>query len=106
MTLTLDNQAQSTFKGSVNNMAITKQAIAEKYGEVEAQKYDPRGNCFTERLWKKRGFKVKKGEEPIARIPTLKRFSNRDSGTGEVSVSGARPASAKLYYILQVEPVK
>ncbi len=103
--MTMLQETQSGFKGSVINMANTKYAIELKYGKEEAERYDPRGNCFTERKWKLAGYKIKKDENALITVPTVKTFYRRDEVTGENQPSGRRPANAKLYYILQVEPV-
>jgi len=100
----MTTSTQERYKGSVTNRIKTKQAIAEKFGEFHADKYDPKENCFTEKMWKTKGFKVKADEQPIVTITTMKTFFQKDEVTGQYRPSGRRPAVAKLYYVLQVEP--
>jgi N-terminal domain of anti-restriction factor ArdC len=39
-----------------------------RWGEEEAEHYDPLENCFTLATWNKLGYKVKKGEKAIRSI--------------------------------------
>lgn len=54
----------SIYKGGRTAKAVQVE-IANRYGETEANNYDPSNNCFTYQGWNQRGFQVNKGEKGI-----------------------------------------
>jgi len=92
-------EGDGLWKGSIRNATIAINAIAAKYGEEEAQKYDPKGNCFTFKTWRSKGYTVKRGEHAICRIP--------NKVTKVTLVNGKRKEEeifkhTSLFYYLQV----
>jgi N-terminal domain of anti-restriction factor ArdC len=85
------------WKGSEKTAAIVKEEIANRWGEEEAENYDPRNNCFTFKTWRTKGYHVKKGEKAI-RSMTFKEVKDED--TKEVK---QYPKTVYLFYIKQVE---
>jgi len=54
----------SIYKGG-NTAQYVKDEIRSRFGEKEAEEYDPLKNCFTFSRWKQEGYRVKKGEKAI-----------------------------------------
>ena len=90
---------QSHWQGSVKTASLIKGQIAERWGEDEAEKYDPDANCFTFQTWKAKGYRVKKGEKALRSFTIV---SGTD-GEGEDQKSFTYPKGVCLFYILQVE---
>ena len=45
---------------------IIRKQIKARWGEREAESYDPRENCFTFHAWKAKGYRIKKGEKALS----------------------------------------
>ena len=104
MNTTNEEKEISTWKGSIWTAANVAAQIAERWGDAEAAKYDPRINCFTYNTWLAMGYQVKKGEKALKSvtfIPTAK----TDKETGEEKIT-KRPRNVNLFYILQVKPIE
>ena len=100
----MDNQKMSVWKGSLTTASIVMSEIASRWGEKEAENYDPRKNCFTLPTWNKLGYRVKKGEKAIKSITFIKEFEDEDD---DLSVEGKTyPKNVYLFYIKQVEKMK
>lgn len=56
---------KTNYRGSVETFARVKAQIAERFGETEAEKYDPEKNCRTFNDWLRCGFQVKRGSKAI-----------------------------------------
>lgn len=89
----------STWKGSLNTADHVRQEIAHRYGEKEAEIYDPMTNCFTFKTWWVKGFVVKRGEKAIKSY-TLKAATVAENGENVVK-KYFKPVY--LFYYLQVE---
>jgi len=76
--------------------------ILERWGEEEAENYDPRTNCFTFQTWKAKGFHVKKGEKAI-RSMTLVEDTGPENTDGKEKSTVRYPKPVYLFYIKQVE---
>jgi len=90
-------QQLAHWKGSEQTAAHVREEIAKRWGEDEAEKYDPLRNCFTFQTWRAKGYHVKKGEKAI-KSTTFKEVKDKD--TDEVR---KYPKSVSLFYIKQVE---
>ncbi len=90
------------WKGSEKTAEQVREEIARRYGEEEAENYDPQVNCFTLPTWNKLGFKVRKDEKAI-RSMTLIEEKDPDAKEGEQSEVIRYPKTVYLFYIKQVE---
>jgi len=75
--------------------------IAERWGEEEAEKYNPLQNCFTYGEWQRRGYQVRKGEKSLKSITVVK--GKEDEKTGK---SKSYPKTVSLFYYLQVDKIE
>lgn len=89
------------WKGSRQTALAVAHEIARRWGEEEASKYDPRTNCFTFAGWRKRGYRVKRGEKAIKSTTFIP--VTRTDDNGDEQVVSRRPWSVNLFYYLQVE---
>jgi hypothetical protein len=92
----------SFWKGSEHTAAMVAAQIEERWGEEEAEKYDPETNCFTFQTWKLKGFSVKKGEHGLLSSTIITKKGEEDSGDGGKPTT--YPKRVWLFYYLQVEP--
>ena len=63
--MTQQLQGTAHWRGSHKTEDIVRKQIAERWGEEEAQKYDPKKNCFTFQTWWQMGYVVKRGETTL-----------------------------------------
>ena len=94
MTITV----KSNWTGSESTLNLVKKQIAQRWGETEAEKYNPKENCLTFKGWLKNGYVVKKGEKAIKSFVIVEK---KDKETGRVIEK--TPRSINLFYELQVE---
>ena len=90
------------WKGSEKTAEQVKEEIARRYGEEEAENYDPQINCFTLPTWNKLGFKVRKGEKAI-RSMTFIAKADPKAKKGEQTEVIKYPKTVYLFYIKQVK---
>ena len=90
------------WKGSVDTAEAVRKEIAQRWGEDEAEKYDPTKNCFTFDTWKAKGFHVKRGEKAI-RSKTLVEVEDPNAKEGDETEVKRYPKTVYLFYIKQVE---
>ena len=95
----MQTQQISQWKGSLNTADTVRQEIAERWGEEEAEKYNPLKNCFTFHTWLSLGYSVKKGEKAI-RSYTIKTVTVEEDGK---PVEKRYFKTCYLFYYLQVE---
>ncbi|MFA4942672.1 MAG: ArdC-like ssDNA-binding domain-containing protein [Patescibacteria group bacterium] len=95
MTITV----KSNWTGSESTFNLVKKQIAERWGEEEANRYDPKENCQTFKQWLKNGYTVRKGEKALKSFVVVEK---KDKETGKVIEK--RPKSINLFYEKQVEP--
>jgi len=79
---------------------MVAEQIAERFGEAEAENYDPYKNCMTFRQWIVAGFRVKRGEKALKSVT----YVEVKDESGEVIKK--YPKVVNLFYIKQVEKVK
>lgn len=85
------------WKGSEQTASHVRQEIANRWGDEEAENYDPLANCFTFRTWRSKGYHVKKGEKGIRSI-TFKEVEDQ-----ETKEKKRYPKTVSLFYQRQVE---
>jgi len=85
------------WRGSEQTASHVREEIAKRWGEKEAEQYDPRRNCFTFKTWRTKGYQVKKGEKAI-RSMTLREVTDQDT-----QETKKYPKTVYLFYIRQVE---
>lgn len=91
----------SQWKGSNYTYKIVRAQIANRYGENAANEYDPRRNCFTYEMWRKKGFQVRRGEQALKSITFVKKYEVNENG--EKIVSATFKKTVNLFYKNQVE---
>jgi len=87
----------NTWKGSISTYNMVKQQILKRFGEKEAENYEPLKNCFTYNDWLRKGFHVKKGEKALRSVTFIE---YKDKDTEELK---KRPKNVNLFYQSQVE---
>jgi len=92
-------QVKSNWTGSENTFNLVHKQIAERWGDEEARRYNPKENCLTFRKWLLNGYIVRKGEKAIKSFIIVEK---KDKKTGEVIEK--RPKQINLFYEKQVEP--
>lgn len=97
------------WKGSEKTADAVRQEIANRWGEEEAEQYNPRTNCFTLPTWNSLGYRVKKGERAI-RSHTYIEATDQDGeddhtvpDTEDTQTVQRYPKPVYLFYRLQVE---
>lgn len=86
------------FTGSELTQKMVRNQISERWGEAEAERYNPYQNARTFAQWTKLGYSVKKGQKALRSVTYIEGKNER----GEV-IKIPRPVS--LFYRLQVEKV-
>lgn len=89
----------SNYRGSKVTAKLVAEEINRRWGEEEANAYDPYTNCLTFRQWSELNYKVKKGEKSIRSVT----FVNQLDENGHKLRS--YPKTVHLFYRKQVEPV-
>ncbi len=89
------------WRGSEKTADAVRDEIAFRWGDDEAENYDPMTNCFTFATWKALGYRVKKGEKAIRSVTYVEVKDVTEEG--EEVVIRRYPKTVFLFYILQVE---
>ncbi|MEI7498703.1 MAG: ArdC-like ssDNA-binding domain-containing protein [Candidatus Falkowbacteria bacterium] len=96
---------ESTWKGSAETLELVRKQIAQRWGEADAEAYDPKTNCFTFKQWKRNGYVVKKGEKGI-RSYTFVEAKSKDKDKANEAEDGMKyRKTVWLFYQKQVEPL-
>jgi len=66
----MTQELTSIYKGG-NTADAVREEIRKRFGDIEAEEYDPRQNCFTFKGWRQRGYIVKRGEKGIRSITII-----------------------------------
>jgi hypothetical protein len=93
----MENVILSNWKGSINTAETVKKQILARWGEEEANNYDPKSNCLTFNQWHAHGYQVKKGEKALKSMTIIEKKNEK----GEVIEK--YPKTVNLFYIRQVE---
>lgn len=91
-------KVKSNWTGSENTFNLVYKQIAERWGNEEAERYNPKENCLTFRKWLLNGYIVRKGEKAIRSFVIVEK---KDKTTGKVI--DRHPKTINLFYELQVE---
>ncbi|MFA6414847.1 MAG: hypothetical protein WC217_01555 [Candidatus Paceibacterota bacterium] len=86
------------FTGSELTKTMIKNQILERWGEAEAERYNPYQNARTWAQWTKLGFRVKKGQTALRSVTYI-------DSTNERGEAIKIPRTISLFYRLQVEKV-
>ncbi len=95
-------QKMALWRGSEKTAEQVREEIARRYGDEEAEEYDPQTNCFTLPTWNKLGYRVRKGEKAIRSI-TLVEKKDQHAKEGEEPEVHKYPKTVYLFYRKQVE---
>jgi hypothetical protein len=94
------------WRGSAKTADAVREEIARRWGDAEAEKYDPLTNCFTIGTWNQLGYRVKKGEKAIRSITYVEGTDPADTAddadADEQEVRTYRK-TVYLFYRIQVE---
>ncbi len=93
----MENLILSNWKGSDRTAESVKKQIVARWGEEEANQYDPKSNCLTFNQWHAYGYRVKKGEKALKSITIIEKKDEK----GEVVAKYAK--TVNLFYTKQVE---
>ena len=91
----------SPYTGSESTYEMVKNQIAERWGNEEAERYDPYTNCLTFREWLARGYRVRKGEKALRSVTFI--GPKGEEGTEEDATTKRYPKKVFLFYRLQVD---
>src|SRR5712691_10415329 len=98
----MTQQLMADWRGSEKTADQVREEIARRYGDEEAEEYDPQANCFTLPTWNKLGYVVRKGEKAIRSI-TLIEKKDLNAKEGEQSEVIRYPKTVYLFYVKQVK---
>lgn len=87
------------FTGSELTRTMIRNQISERWGEAEAERYNPYQNARTYAQWIKLGFTVKKGQTALRSVTYI-------DSTNEKGEAIKIPRTVSLFYRLQVERAK
>jgi hypothetical protein len=91
-------QAPATsYTGSEITRDMIQEQIRERYGDKEAEKYDPLVNCRTFKQWLTLGYRVRKGEKSLRSVTYVEEKDEKGN------VVKKWPRTVHLFYYLQVE---
>lgn len=89
----------STWTGSEVTSKLVRKQILDRFGQAEANNYDPKSNCLSFNQWLKVGYQVKKGEKAI------KSFIVIEQKDAKGVVIRKYPKTINLFYTCQVEKI-
>jgi len=90
----------SNYKGSETTRKKVEDQIRQRYGNEAAESYDPLRNCLTFNLWRKAGYRVKKGEKALQSITIVEKKDKAGK------IVQRYPKKICLFFKSQVEPIK
>ncbi len=90
---------KTTYKGSEKTYEDVKAQIKERYGDAEAERYDPYLLARTFRQWLKIGYRVRKGEKALQSTTLVEKRNEK----GELIRT--YPKKISLFLDTQVEKV-
>lgn len=91
-------KVMSNYRGSVTTAQLVQEEIRKRWGDKEANAYDPYTNCLTYRQWQEMNYQVKRGEKAILSFT----FIDVVDELGKVLHSYRK--TVHLFYRTQVEP--
>jgi hypothetical protein len=93
------SEIKSNYRGSKKTYEMVKEQIRQRFGEAEAEAFDPYQNCLLFRQWNERGFRVKKGQKALKSITVVE---DKDEAGNIVR---SWPKNISLFYKTQVEKI-
>jgi hypothetical protein len=96
----MENAIVSNWTGSVNTAELVRKQIFDRFGQDEANNYDPKSNCLTFNQWLKQGYRVKRGQKALRSFIVI----NEKDEKGQVVRKYVQ--TVKLFYIRQVEKIR
>ena len=90
----------STYKGSEKTYEMVKEQIRERFGEEEAERYDPYHLCRTFNQWLKIGYRVKKGETALKSVTMVEKRDEKGV------LIRSYPKKINLFMDTQVEKIE
>jgi len=94
------NKTVSTWTGSLYTANMIHKQIAERWGDEEAEKYNPQTNCLTFKQWIKQGYIVRKGEKALHSITFVEELNEKKEVVGKIR------KHVNLFYEKQVIPIQ
>ena len=94
------------WRGSAKTADAVREEIGRRWGDKEAEKYDPLTNCFTIGTWNQLGYRVKKGEKAIRSMTYVEgtdQTENDDDDEDAEQAVRTYPKTVYLFYRTQVE---
>ena len=88
----------TNYSGSQATRDAVRAQIAERFGEEEAEKYDPYTNARTFAQWAQLGYTVKKGQTALRSVTYIEK---KDARGTVIKI----PRVINLFYVLQVDRV-
>lgn len=95
----MERPTVSNWTGSATTAELVRKQIFDRYGQDEANNYDPKSNCLTFNQWLKQGYKVKKGEKAIKSFIVIEQKDDKGA------VVRKFPKTVNLFYVRQVEKI-
>lgn len=89
----------SNYKGSEITASLVRKQIEARFGALAGEEYDPKFNCFTLPEWRKRGYRVKKGEKSI------KSYTYIELKDEEGTIKDSIRRTVHLFFQAQVEQI-
>ena len=90
---------KTNYTGNSETATKVRSQIEERFGKIEAKKYNPFINCRTFNNWLKNGFRVKHGQRSLKSFVIIS-FKDKN---GKVI---KKRKTINLFYVLQVEALK
>jgi hypothetical protein len=94
------------WRGSEKTADAVREEIARRWGDAEAEKYNPLTNCFTIGTWNQLGYRVKKGEKAIRSVTYVAgtdQAADDDADEDEAQEMRTYRKTVYLFYRTQVE---
>lgn len=70
---------QSPYKGSEKTYEMVKEQIAARWGEEDAESYDPNTDCAPYGSWLLHGYRVRKGEKALKSVTFIEVKDEKDN---------------------------
>lgn len=94
--MTIKTNVRSNYTGAEESFRRVRQQIIDRWGQAEAENYDPYSNALTYRQWSEAGYHVRAGEHALHSIVICER-KGRDGQTSYY------PRPVALFYYKQVD---
>lgn len=92
-------EKQTNYHGSSKTATAVREEILRRYGQSEADLYDPNINARPFSSWLELGYRVKKGEKAIKSMTIIEKKDVQNNTVKKY------PKTVCLFYYLQVEKI-